>query len=355
MHVDGFRFDLASIFARNEDGSLNWDIPPLFSDIASDPDLADVRLIAEPWDAAGAYQLGRSLPALRWAQWNGRFRDEVRRFVKGDPGLVPSLMSRLYGSDDLFPDDRLHAFRPFQSLNYITSHDGFTLYDLVAYNHKRNWANGHQNTDGPTDNYSWNCGVEGDEHVLPEVARLRKQQVKNFCCLLFLSNGTPMLRAGDEFMQTQQGNSNPYNQDNDTAWLDWDRLQQNRDIFRFFQRMIAFRKAHPSLCRSRFWREDIRWYGVGPEVDLSYHSHSVAFCLHGASQQDDDLYVMINAYWEDLAFTIQDGPANHWRRVIDTSLDSPLDFVEPGTVLPITAQRSIVNARSIVVLLRSKE
>ena len=355
MHVDGFRFDLASIFARNEDGSLNWDIPPLFSDIASDPDLANVRLIAEPWDAAGAYQLGRSLPALRWAQWNGRFRDEVRRFVKGDPGLVPSLMSRLYGSDDLFPDDLLHAFRPFQSLNYITSHDGFTLYDLVAYNHKRNWANGHQNTDGPTDNYSWNCGVEGDEHVLPEVTRLRKQQIKNFCCLLFLSNGTPMLRAGDEFMQTQQGNSNPYNQDNAIAWLDWDRLQQNRDIFRFFQHMIAFRKAHPSLCRSRFWREDIRWYGVGPEVDLSYQSHSVAFCLQGASQQDDDVYVMINAYWEALAFTIQDGPANHWRRVIDTSLDSPQDFCEPGTELPVAAQRSIVNARSIVVLLRSKE
>ena len=355
MHVDGFRFDLASIFARNEDGSLNWDIPPLFSDIASDPDLANVRLIAEPWDAAGAYQLGRSLPALRWAQWNGRFRDEVRRFVKGDPGLVPSFMSRLYGSDDLFPDDRLHAFRPFQSLNYITSHDGFTLYDLVAYNHKRNWANGHQNTDGPTDNYSWNCGVEGDEDVPPEVTRLRKQQIKNFCCLLFLSNGTPMLRAGDEFMQTQQGNSNPYNQDNAIAWLDWDRLQQNRDIFRFFQHMIAFRKAHPSLCRSRFWREDIRWYGVGPEVDLSYQSHSVAFCLQGASQQDDDVYVMINAYWEDLAFTIQDGPANQWRRVIDTSLDSPQDFCEPGTELPVAAQRSIVNARSIVMLLRSKE
>jgi len=164
-----------------------------------------------------------------------------------------------------------------------------------------------------------------------------------------------MLRAGDEFMQTQQGNSNPYNQDNNTTWLDWDRLQKNRDIFRFFQHMIAFRKAHPSLCRSRFWREDIRWYGVGPAVDLSYHSHSVAFCLQGASQQDDDFYVMINAYWEDLAFTIQDGPANQWRRVIDTSLDSPQDFCERGTELPVTTQRYLVNARSIVVLLRSKE
>ena len=353
MHVDGFRFDLASIFARNEDGSLNWDIPPLFSDIASDPDLAAVRLIAEPWDAAGAYHLGQNLPALRWAQWNGRFRDEVRQFVKGDPGLVPSLMSRLYGSDDLFPDDLMHAFRPFQSLNYITSHDGFTLYDLVAYHHKRNWANGHHNTDGPANEYSWNCGVEGDEQVPPEVMRLRKQQIKNFCCLLFLSHGTPMLRAGDEFMQTQQGNSNPYNQDTETSWLDWDRLQQNQDIFRFFQRMIAFRKAHPSLSRSRFWREDVRWYGVGLDVDQSHDSHSLAFFLSGASQQDDDLYAMINAYWEDLPFTIQEGPAHRWRRVIDTSLDSPHDCCGPGGEVPVTSPHYVVKARSIVVLVRA--
>lgn len=352
MHVDGFRFDLASIFARNEDGTINWDIPPLFADIASDPDLADVRLIAEPWDAAGAYQLGRNLPALRWAQWNGRFRDEVRRFLKGEPGLVPALMYRLYGSDDLFPDDRMHAFRPFQSLNYVTSHDGFTLYDLVAYNHKRNWVNGHQNTDGPADNDSWNCGVEGDGNVTPEVARLRKQQIKNFCCLLLLSNGTPMLRAGDEFMHTQRGNSNPYNQDNETTWLDWTRLELNTDIFRFFQRMIAFRKTHPSLGRSRFWREDVRWYGVGPEVDLSHDSHSLAFFLSGASQQDDDLYVMINAYWEDLFFTVQEGAAQDWWRVIDTGLPSPEDFREPGQERLLRSFAYQVKARSIVVLLR---
>lgn len=354
MHVDGFRFDLASIFARNEDGSINWDIPPLFADIASDPDFADVRLIAEPWDAAGAYQLGRSLPALRWAQWNGRFRDEVRRFLKGDPGLVSSLMYRLYGSDDLFPDDRMHAFRPFQSLNYVTSHDGFTLYDLVAYNHKRNWANGHQNTDGPADNASWNCGVEGDEHVPPAVMGLRKQQVKNFCCLLFLSNGTPMLRAGDEFMQSQGGNSNPYNQDNETTWLDWGRLQQNTDIFRFFQHMIAFRKAHPSLGRSRFWREDVHWYGVGPDVDLSHDSHSLAFFLSGASQQDDDLYVMINAHWEELRFTVQEGAAADWRRVIDTSLPGPDDFRESGQAQELQSMTYNVRPRSIVVLVKPR-
>lgn len=355
MHVDGFRFDLTSIFARNEDGSINWDIPPLFADIASDPDLVDVRLIAEPWDAAGAYQLGRSLPALRWAQWNGRFRDEVRRFLKGDHGMVPSLMYRLYGSDDLFPDDRMHAFRPFQSLNYVTSHDGFTLYDLVAYNQKRNWANGHQNTDGPPDNDSRNCGVEGDENVPPAVMRLRKQQVKNFCCLLFLSNGTPMLRAGDEFMQTQRGNSNPYNQDNETTWLDWGRLQQNTDIFRFFQRMIAFRKAHRSLGRSRFWREDVHWYGVGPDVDLSHDSHSLAFFLSGASQQDDDLYVMINAYWEALRFTVQEGQVSDWRRVIDTSLPGPDDFRESGQEQALQSMTYNLRPRSIVVLVKRRQ
>lgn len=352
MHVDAFRFDLASIFSRNKDGSINLEDPQVFADIASDPDLVKVRLIAEPWDAAGAYQLGRSLPGITWFQWNGRFRDDVRRFIKADPGMVPSIMYRLYGSDDLFPDDRMNAYHAYQSINYTTSHDGFTLYDLVSYNEKRNWANGHNNSDGPSENYSWNCGWEGDENVSREVMKLRKRQVKNFCCILFLSNGTPMLRAGDEFMQTQGGNSNPYNQDNETSWLDWGRLKANRDIFRFFKHMIAFRKAHRSLSRSRFWREDIRWYGVGPSVDMSYHSHSLAFCVHGVSQQDGDIYVMINAYWEDLCFTLQEGRPGDWKRVIDTSLNSPEDFREPGAEVPLRSQTYIVKARSIVVLIR---
>lgn len=350
MGVDGFRFDLASIFTRDGDGSINLAEAPLLSDMASDPGLAGLRLIAEPWDAAGAYQLGRAFPGITACQWNGQFRDDVRRFVRGDSGTVPALMRRLYGSDDLFPDDRLHAYRPHQSVNYVTSHDGFTLYDLVAYNAKRNWANGHGNTDGADENYSWNGGWEGDEGVPPEVMQLRKRQVKNFCCLLFLANGTPMFRAGDEFMQTQGGNNNPYNQDNETAWLDWRRREAHADVFRFFRLMIAFRKAHPSLARSRYWREDVRWYGVGREPDLAHESHSLAFALHGASQDDVDIYVMINAYWEDLEFKIQEG--GKWRRVIDTSLESPLDFLDPGNESPLESLRYQVAARSVVVLMR---
>jgi len=246
----------------------------------------------------------------------------------------------------------MHAYRPHQSVNYIASHDGFTLYDLVAYNAKRNWANGHGNTDGADENFSWNCGWEGDDSVPPQVAGLRKRQVKNYCCLLFLSNGTPMLRAGDEFMQTQGGNNNPYNQDNETAWLDWRRLDDNADVLRFFRLMIAFRKAHPSLARGRFWREDVCWYGVGREPDLSYDSRSLAFALHGASQRDDDLYVMINAYWEALDFQVQEGTNAQWRRVADTSLDSPLDFLEPGGESPLQSLHYRVAARSIVILIR---
>jgi isoamylase len=354
MHVDGFRFDLASVFSRNSDGSINLTDPMLFADIMSDPDFAGLRLIAEPWDAAGIYQLGRGFPELSWLQWNGRFRDDVRRFVRGDSGMVGALMSRLYGSDDLFPGDPVHAFRPYQSVNYVTSHDGFTLYDLVAYNQRRNWANGHKNLDGPAENYSWNCGWEGDEGVPADVMGLRRQQIKNVCCLLFLSNGTPMFRAGDEFMQTQGGNSNPYNQDNETTWLDWQRLEANRDMFRFFKLAIAFRKAHPSLTRSRFWRGDVRWHGVGAEPDLAHDSHSLAFHLQGASQGDDDLYVMINAYWQTLSFTVQDGDAGTWNRVVDTSLRSPSDFCEPGREVPLRSRTYDVGPRSVVVLIRSR-
>ncbi len=349
MQVDGFRFDLASLFTRNDDGSINLDDPPIIAEISGLAELKRIRLIAEAWDLS-SYQLGRSFPGLNWLQWNGKFRDEIRSFVKGNRGMVPSLMTRLYGSDDLFPDQLLHAYHAYQSVNFVTCHDGFCLYDLVAYNDKHNWANGHQNQDGRDDNYSWNCGWEGDEGVPDAVMALRKQQVKNFCCLLFLSNGTPMFCAGDEFMNTQGGNNNPYNQDNETTWLNWDLLESNQDIFRFFKRMIAFRKAHPSLGRSRFWREDIHWYGIGPNVDWSHDSHSLAFFLSGASQQDDDLYVMINVYWEDLLFTIQEGQASDWRRVIDTSLHSPEDFREPGLEPTVSSLQYQVKARSVVVL-----
>jgi len=351
MRVDGFRFDLASIFTRASDGTLNVADPLLVADVMADPDLGGLRLIAEPWDAAGAYQLGRSFPGVTWLQWNGRFRDDVRRFVRGEAGLVPALMYRLYGSDDLFPDDREHAYHPYQSVNYVTSHDGFTLYDLVAYNEKYNWPNGHQNTDGPADNLSWNCGWEGDENVPDEVVKLRKRQIKNYCTLLFVSNGTPMIRAGDEFMQTQHGNNNPYNQDNETTWLDWSRLGRNRDVYRFFKLAIGFRKAHPSLGRSRFWRDDVRWYGVGPQPDLSPSSRSLAFYLRGVSEGDQDLYVMVNAHWAPLVFTIQEGPAARWAVVIDASRDPPDDFCEPGGEVPVVSPTYRVEPRSVVVLL----
>jgi glycogen operon protein len=349
MHVDGFRFDLASVLTRNDDGSLNWENPIDFVPLGP----LDVRLIAEPWDAAGAYQLGRSFPVKGCFQWNGRFRDEVRRFVRGDPGMVPALMQRLYGSDDLFPDDRMHAFHPYQSVNYVTSHDGFTLYDLVSYDRKHNEANGHDNTDGTEDNYSWNCGWEGDEELPANVLDLRKRQAKNVCCLLLLANGTPMFRAGDEFLQTQGGNNNPYNQDNATSWLDWDRLRVNQDLFRFFRSMIAFRKSHPSLGRSRFWREDVRWYGTGPTVDMGPDAHTLAVYLRGASQQDTDLYLMINGSPSDVTFQIQEGQPGEWQLIFDTGLASPDDFPEPAN-RPCAATLSyVVRSRSIAGMARS--
>jgi len=351
MHIDGFRFDLASVFSRNADGSLNWGRAPIFAEIAGDPELGPLRLIAEPWDA-GAYQLGRGFPGITWLQWNGRFRDDVRRFLKGDAGMVPDLMRRIYGSDDFFPDNRNDAYHAYQSVNYVTSHDGFTLYDLVSYNEKHNWANGHNNQDGMNENYSWNCGHEGDQGAPAEVLALRRRQVKNFFCVLMLSNGTPMFRAGDEFLNTQFGNNNPYNQDNITGWLDWSQLEQNQDIFRFFKSMIDFRRRHPTLGRSRFWREDVAWYGTSALADLSLDSHSLAFCLHGASQNDQDIYVMINGYWEKLEFQIQEGTACEWTRIVDTAFPTPNDFSNSSD--PLRTLSYLVEPRSVVVLVRLK-
>ena len=351
MHVDGFRFDLASVLARNPDGSFASTDDSLLTAIRTDPILRDVHLIAEPWDAGWAYQLGTEFPGALWHQWNARFRDDVRRFVRGDPGMVGALMLRLYGSDDLFPDNPRDARRPYQSINYVTCHDGFTLYDAVTYNAKHNLANGHGNSDGTAENFSWNCGWEGDERVPAPVMALRKQQAKNLVCLSMLANGIPMLTAGDEFLQTQRGNNNPYNQDNETTWLDWSRQTDHADHFRFVKKMIAFRKAHATLGRSRFWRDDVRWYGVGGSTDLSYHSHSLAYCLRGGSQGDCDMYVMINAYHEPLSFTIQETRPGGWKRAIDTGLESPNDIVEPGGEFAVTSREYRVDARSVAVLI----
>ncbi len=368
MHVDGFRFDLASVFSRRSDGSINLDDPPLFGDIASDPDLSSVRLIAEPWEGNPGmpnYELGdfeskdanampccqmptcgcpmstsalqRGFPGMGWRQWNDKFRSVARHFIKSDSGWVSELMTRVYGSSDAFPDSLPHACRPYQSLNYISSHDGLTLYDLVSYNSQE----------------SWNCGDrDGEEGISTVVMELRKRQVKNFVCLLMLSNGTPMFRGGDEFLQTQFGDLNPYNIDGPKTWLDWSRLDAHRDIFRFFQKMIVFRKDHSSLARSMFWRDDVKWYGVGKDVDWSFESHSLAFCLHGAGVNDHDLYVMLNAYWEPLMFTIQEGAPAEWKRIVDTYQDSPDDFVDGAAAPALSSLSYTVRPRSVVVLLR---
>jgi len=348
MGVDGFRFDLASIFSRAADGTVNVHEASLVSELTLLARTFDVRLVAEAWDIA-SYQLGRAFPGAGWLQWNGKFRDDVRSFVRGEGGKVGALMQRLYGSDDLFPDRLEETCRPFQSVNFITAHDGFCLYDLVAYDHKHNEANGHGNADGSDDNRSWNCGVEGDSDAPDAVLRLRRQQAKNFCALLLLANGIPMITAGDEFLNTQRGNNNPYNQDNDITWLDWTRLQDNRDVFRFFKLMIAFRKSQ-AIGRATFWRDDVSWHGTDGPADLSHEARCLAYTLRGGSTRADDLYVMINGHWEDHAFSVASGRATDWRRVVDTARPSPDDIVEPGDEPSLETARYVVKARSVVVL-----
>jgi isoamylase len=264
-------------------------------------------------------------------------------------------MQRLYGSNDLFPDDLQDTRRPHQSVNFLTAHDGFCLYDLMAYDQKHNEANGHNNSDGTNDNLSWNCGWEGDENAPKEVLALRRQQAKNFAALHLLSNGIPMLVAGDEFLNTQRGNNNPYNQDNEITWLDWNRLEQFGDVFRFFKQMIAFRKAHPSIGRLTFWREEVKWYGAEGMVDLGAESRCLAYALRGASAGDDDLYVMINGHWEDRSFKVQEGQPSEWRRVVDTAQPSPNDIVEPGKEPKLESASYLVRARSVAVLRKERE
>jgi glycogen operon protein len=352
MGVDGFRFDLASVFSRRDDGSFPSEDTGLFGDVVSDPVLSRLRLIAEPWDAVGTRQLGRSLPGVSWAQWNSRFQEDVRRFVRGDAGMVGALMLRLYGSDDLFPDDAMSAYRPWQSVNYVTCHDGFTLYDLVSYERKRNWENGRDNRDGVDENWSWNCGWEGDDGAPAEVRALRRRQARNLIALLLLANGTPMLRGGDELLQSQGGNNNAFASDGPATWTPWHRLDEEAAFHRFVRLMIAFRKAHPSLCRSTFWRGDVHWYGTDGPVDLGPDSRRLAYCLAGASEADADLYVMINAGPEPVPFVVQEGPPELWKRVVDTALASPDDIREPGEEVPIPSSRYVVGARSVVVLAR---
>lgn len=351
MHVDGFRFDLASIFTRNDDATVNLVNPPILEEISMDPVLSKVRLIAEPWDVA-SYQLGKKFPGSNWAQWNGAFRDDTRRFIKSDENRVATAMTRIYGSPDLFPEVFPFNDKPWQSINFITSHDGFTLYDLVAYNEKHNHANGFGNTDGSNDNFSWNCGWEGDINVPQEVMRLRKKQAKNLFTVLMLSNGIPMFRMGDEFLHTQKGNNNPFNQDNEISWLDWTRKNQFDGFFSFCKNSIALRKAHPTFSRGSFWNNDIQWYGTdGGQSDISYFSRTLAYLLKGTSINDDDFYVMINCYWEPLEFKLS-FTTDGWRKIVDTSLEPPDDIINFENGVPIADAVCFVQDRSIMVLQR---
>ncbi len=345
MNVDGFRFDLGSIFALDTNGTYRTDFYTVIDQISNDPILRDIILIAEPWDGDlddQGYLLGKSFPGVRWKQWNDRTRSCYRQFVKGDNGKVTELMKRLYGSNDIFPgpeEDLKLANKPPQSLNYITSHDGLTLYDMVSY------------TD--PEHLSWDCGWEGVDVVPPKVMELRKQQVKNYITLLMLSNGTPMFRAGDEFLQTQLGQRNPYNVDDETVWLDWDNVEIHKDIFEFFKKIIRFRIDHPSIGRGRFWQEDVLWFGPDGQIDERDCSHTLAYFLSGKNHElelhDDDLYVMINAYWEPVDFKVM--VEGNWSRIIDTSQSNK----KPEKVKSNHKRTYKVNPRSIVVLLQSND
>ncbi|MEM9038989.1 MAG: alpha-amylase family glycosyl hydrolase [Actinomycetota bacterium] len=322
LGIDGFRFDLAAILARDESfirGLGDWAAA------------RDVEMVAEPWDLA-SYRLGRAWPDPRWKQWNDRFRDDVRGFLRGEPGLVPAMIQRIQGSPDLF-----HS--PSDTVNFLTAHDGFTMYDLVAYDRKHNEANGHGNTDGSSNNRSWNSGWEGDRDVPDAVMTLRRRRLRNAWTLLALSQGTPMFVLGDEFARTQGGNNNPYNQDNETSWVDWIRQKEWGDLEAFVGRLLDLRANHRLLSDTdRWWGTSIGFHGADGAPDLAHHSRSLAWHL-------GDLYVVANMWWEALDVAIHE--PGHWQTLIDTTDEQ--GFVDPVTVDP----RIRVGPRSIVVLRRA--
>jgi len=355
MHVDGFRFDLASILGRGQDGSVLLN-PPLLEHLALDPVLAQTKLIAEAWDAAGLYQVG-SFPAWRrWAEWNGKFRDDIRQFVKGDAGMVSVLATRLMGSPDLYATS---SREPWHSVNFVTCHDGFTLADLVSYNQKHNDANGEQNRDGASENHSWNCGFEGPASSA-EVNQLRSRQQRNFATLLMLSQGVPMLLAGDEMGRSQRGNNNAYCQDNEGSWLDWNLCDENADLLRFFRLLIQLRRGHALFRRGTFapaagsQAPQADWHGVRLHApDWSHDSRSLALHLHGRpDNRQDHIYLIANAHWEPHEFELPVVPGWAWSRSVDTSREAPFDIVAPdGPKALIHSFRYLVSSRSVVVLL----
>ena len=350
MHVDGFRFDLASVLSRDEQGRP-MKHPPLTWEIESDPALLRTRLIAEAWDAAGLYQVG-TFPGERWGEWNGRFRDELRQFVRGDHGMVGKVAARLTGSADMY---ERHGREPHQSLNFVTCHDGFTLADLVSYERKHNLANGEDNRDGTSDNCSDNYGVEGPTDD-PEIVALRRRQQKNLVALLLLAHGTPMLLSGDEIGRTQRGNNNAYCQDNAIGWVDWGLAETNQWLLRFVKHMIALRKACPCLRPRKYAlgsaskarsRVKVTWHGVELEQpDWGGGSRTLAYTLELAGETT--LHVLVNMHVDPLSFEV---PSGHlWRRVVDTSLGAPDDITLLAEGKPHRWHTYRVAGRSVVVL-----
>jgi glycogen operon protein len=354
MHVDGFRFDLASALARGEGGEVLQD-PPLLWGIELSAQLAKTKLIAEAWDAAGLYQVG-SFPGYRWAEWNGRYRDVVRRFVRGDKGLINELATRLCGSNDLYE----HKGRlPINSINFVTCHDGFTLYDLFSYNQKHNYANGEHNQDGCNNNLSFNCGIEGETDD-PGILALRRKQAKNVFAMLLLSQGVPMLLAGDELLNSQHGNNNCYCQDNELSWIDWNMTEHKSDMLRFVQLMIALRKRHPAIMRRRFLTgkpvtargvAEIQWHGTeinkplwgDPEAKL------LAFTLAGIESDEPDLHVVMNMSDQQVSIELPVIAGHAWCLALDTSLTSPQDIVSPQDQKSVREDFYSVNTRAVVV------
>lgn len=330
MHVDGFRFDLASILTRDNQGQPVAN-PPVLWDIETDPALAGIKLIAEAWDAAGLYQVG-SFIGDSWKEWNGRFRDDVRSFLKGDGDTVSKFASRLLGSPDIYGYEEREAE---QSINFVTCHDGFTLNDLVSYNGKHDEANGEDNRDGSNDNMSWNCGIEGPSDD-PAVERLRNQQVKNFFAVTLLAAGAPMLLMGDEVRRTQQGNNNAYGQDNEISWMDWSLVEKHAGLLRFVRRLIAdhlkrdVSRHDPGLTLNQLIQQaKIVWNGVKlNEPEWSADSRAIALTMTSLTGRLM-FHIMINVYWEELKFEVPSVPEDSdtgWMRWIDTALESPYDI-----------------------------
>jgi isoamylase len=352
MHVDGFRFDLASILSRDESGHP-LPSPPILWDIESDPLLAGTKLIAEAWDAAGLYQVG-SFAGDAWHEWNGRFRDDVRAFLKGDEGTVRRVAARLIGSPDIFGHEEREAE---QSINFVTCHDGFTLNDLVSYDRKHNEANGEENRDGANDNLSWNCGVEGptDDEA---IEALRNRQAKNLLVLNLVAVGTPMLLMGDEVRRSQQGNNNAYCQDSALSWFDWDLVERHRDLRRFVKALNEFRQrrvlvddAAALTLNELLARAKLQWHGVQlHQPDWNDNSHSLAFTIQSRRGRIR-LHGILNAYWEPLTFALPPAVDGHqWRLCIDTAQAAPHD-IRPLEEAPIVAVGDIVaQPRSVVVL-----